>query len=101
MEAQLEDTVAKDLNFGRCLELVKAKDFLISFSAENFEIKPFPLMEVVNIPSKLVLQSKATASSRSTTVDAYQYLNDGDELMWLPNLKSLPTMDYLIQVQLL
>ncbi len=84
LEAQLEDTVAKDLNFGVVYsELVKAKDFPAgSFSADNFKIKTVSIDGGDNLsPSEAgITVNSAGFIKIDTTVDAYQYLNGGDEV---------------------
>ena len=83
-DAQLEDTVAKDLNFGVVYsELVKAKDFPDgSFTAENFEIKTVSIDGGDNLsPSEAgITVSNNGLIKIDTRVDAYQYLEDGDEV---------------------
>ena len=83
-EAQLEDTVIEELNFGSIYsELVKVKDYPngdTSFTADNFEI--------VNVSidggNTLSAEDAGITVDRNgfikidTRVEAYQYLNDGD-----------------------
>ncbi|QNI81397.1 hypothetical protein SynRS9907_00539 [Synechococcus sp. RS9907] len=84
LEAQLEDTVAKDLNFGVVYsELVKAKDFPEGyFSADNFKIKTVSIDGGDDLsPSEAgITVNSAGFIKIDTSVDAYQYLNGGDEV---------------------
>ncbi|QNI98452.1 Ig-like domain-containing protein [Synechococcus sp. RS9902] len=82
LEAQAEDTIVKNLNFGDIYsELVKAKDFPAgSFTSDNFKIKNVSIDGSENLSASKagITVDKNGSIKIDTTVDAYQYLNDGE-----------------------
>ena len=81
---QLEDTVAKDLNFGVIYsELVKTKHYPEgTFTSDNFKIKTVSIDGGDDLPAS---EAGITVNNDGlvkidTRVDAYQYLADGDEI---------------------